>query len=564
MKMYNSTVENIMKRIEAYHTSWNDNICQQPTSYLSRFLINRSPTHGGLIEVNIDRTVVPVLDEIKFFEFIEMPIAAPLVQFNSRAGKYVNLFNKVVNVVLLHNKILCSLSDKERLLFKEHIMQMDRKISPGMFRITYQDEMTDAFISDCLLHLVELQDFVNIYKIINMEVVKLFEDISNSFLQNISIRTLSTLDKFKRLLKESRNANVLKIGESYKRVIEYIITIYDGFESHLNTNEMSTRWTKYIQKIDGLAEYSILNSAQNTLNGIFELLNGRNNMKPDSIISIDITLDDRKIEFEPPLEHVVDAIQLIYDDLIKSIKIFPRLIKKFDLQSSEDIREFYEIVNDDIECREIYYQINAVVEHLLEKVNDYIEMWLLFRIVWEIDVDKFMSKLEAKGMDLKEFENSMMKYYDVANQVMMQDTIVVISFLTFDCSKLKNCVLEFIEMWKKGYKHTLCATMIKKLEKHNDTLTTRIKLLNEQPTNAAELDALLKLHEMSLREFKKREEEMEEIRNYYKYLEKYKILAPATLINNYESMPKNWAWYCRRLREIDDELYNFKEQFKME
>jgi hypothetical protein len=29
-------------------------------------------------------------------------------------------------------------------------------------------------------------------------------------------------------------------------------------------------------------------------------------------------------------------------------------------------------------------------------------------------------------------------------------------------------------------------------------------------------------------------------------------------------MGKNWSWYCRKLREIDDELYNFKQQFKMD
>lgn len=28
-------------------------------------------------------------------------------------------------------------------------------------------------------------------------------------------------------------------------------------------------------------------------------------------------------------------------------------------------------------------------------------------------------------------------------------------------------------------------------------------------------------------------------------------------------MPTNWAWYNEQLREVDDNLYNQKEQFKM-
>lgn len=162
------------------------------------------------------------------------------------------------------------------------------------------------------------------------------------------------------------------------------------------------------------------------------------------------------------------------------------------------------------------------METILEKVNDYIETWLLFKIVWEIEVDKFMSKFEEKGLDLKEFESSMTKYYDVANQVMMQDTTVVISFLTLDCTKLKNNVLEFIETWKKGYKNALCITMIKKLEKLNENLTIRIKELSEQPTNAAELKAIVELHDLTIKQMPNRETEMDEIREYQKFLGEFK------------------------------------------
>lgn len=419
--------------------------------------------------------------------------------------------------MLMHNKILWSLSDKERLLFKEHIMAMDRKVSLGLFRLTYLDEMADVFIKESLSHLEELQDFVDIYKIINSVIVRLIEDIANSSLQNIVVKSLGALERFKRRLKESRNAAVLAIGDNYRRIIEYIIVIYDGFESHLNTTQMAERWTKYIRKIDGLAEYAMLSASRNTLVGIYELLNGRNNMKPDPIIGVEIKLKNRKIVFQPSLEEVVETVKHIHHDLVRSVKVFPRLLDKFRLPMS-NMRQFYEVISEDVECKEIFFQINLGMEMILEKVNDYIETWLLFRIVWEIEVDKFMEKFEEKGLDLKEFESSMAKYYDVANQVMMQDTTVVISFLTLDCTKLKAHVLEYIEIWKKGYKQALCITMIKKLEKLNETLTTRIKELSVQPTNAAELKAIVDLHDLTNKQIPNREVEMNEIREYQKFL----------------------------------------------
>lgn len=173
LHMFELLVENVKKQIEDYNNEWSSQISLQPMNYLNRTLINRSPTHGGLLECNIDRNILPIFDETKYFDYMEIAIPAILIQTYPKARKTISIFNKVVNVILLHNRILSSLSDKERLLFKEHIKVMDRKISPGMFRLTYTDELTDSYITDCLKHLDDLQYFVDIYKV-KMDFCRIF------------------------------------------------------------------------------------------------------------------------------------------------------------------------------------------------------------------------------------------------------------------------------------------------------------------------------------------------------------------------------------------------------
>lgn len=582
LKMFEMTVDNIKKKIEDYNNEWSSKINLQPMSYLTRFLINRSPTHGGLLECNIDRNIMPIFDEAKFFDFIDVPLPPVLIHTYPKAKKIISIFNKVVNVILLHNRILCSLSDKERLLFKEHIKSMDKKLGPGMFRLNYSDEMTDAYITDCLKHLDELQHFVDIYKIINTVNVRSFEEISNGFILNINIKSIGTLEQFKKKFKESRNSSVAKLGEIYKKVIEYIIVVYEGFESQLN-NDIAEKWMNYIRKIDALAEYAFLNCAKNTLAGVFNLLNGKNNMKPDPFIAIDITLKERRIEFEPSLENVNKNLNHIYRDIIKSISIFPRLNDKFDLPPSPEIKMFYEVVEEDSECQIYLARINQVIEENLEKTSDYVYSWHHFSSIWDIDIDRFMTKFQEKGLELREFESSMAKYFDVANQVMMQDTSVTITYITYNCLKLKESVLEYIAGWKKSYKQTLCAATLKKLEKHSVALTSRINTLNEQPTCFSELEAAVKLHEQSMKELKDLEADMTEIRKFYSCLgkfhnmkhlnnsnfsllfisEKYDIDIPLTIQKNFRTMPTNWSWYNEQLRDVDDNLYSQKEQFKM-
>jgi dynein heavy chain, axonemal len=520
LKMYDLAIENIRKRIENYNNEWSSNLNPQPVNYLNRFLINRSPTHGGLIECNIDRLILPIFEEVKYFDLIEIPLPAILIQMSPKMKKTVNIFDKTINVILLHNRILSSLSDKERLLFREHIRQMDRKLSPGIFKLTYNDEMTNDYITECLKNLDELNHFVGIYKTINTVNVNLFEQISNGTLLNLQFKSVGTLDQFQRKFKESRNASVKMIGSIYKRVIEYIIVIYGGFDNHL-TEAIGLKWINYVRKIDYLAEYALLNCAKNTLHSVYSLLHGLNNMSPEPFISIDITLSDRKIVFEPSLESIAKSLNNIYQDIIKSVSIFPRLNDKFELPPTPEIRKFEDVVNNDKDCRKLLSTITDVIEHTFEKTVDYIYNWQHFESIWTVDTEKFMMKFQAKGMELNQFESAMLKYFDVSNQVMMQDTIVVVNYLSFNCSRLKEHVLEYIAGWKKSYKETLWKETLKKLEKLNEKLTSRIVKLMEQPTNFEELDEAMKLHEKSMKELKDREAEMDEIRMFHSYLGKF-------------------------------------------
>lgn len=158
--MFEVTVENIVKRIDKYNNDWSNQIIVHPNTYLNRNLINRSATHGGLLECNIDRNVLPMFAEAKYFEFMQISLPSTLTAVYAKSRKILTIYNKVINVVLLHNKILYSLSEKERLLFKEHIKVMEKKIGPGIFRLTYNDEVTDSYIMDCLKHLEEVSNLI--------------------------------------------------------------------------------------------------------------------------------------------------------------------------------------------------------------------------------------------------------------------------------------------------------------------------------------------------------------------------------------------------------------------
>lgn len=110
---------------------------------------------------------------------------------------------------------------------------MSRKIVPGIYKLTYENEVTDSYINDSLTHLDDLQHFVNIYKIINMALINSFECIANDRILKLKFRQVFELEEFKLVLKETRNETVKQIAGLYKKVIKYIIVVYDGFENYI-------------------------------------------------------------------------------------------------------------------------------------------------------------------------------------------------------------------------------------------------------------------------------------------------------------------------------------------
>jgi dynein heavy chain len=62
-------------------------------------------------------------------------------------------------------RIIAALSPEERGLFRERIRFLDKKIHPGLTKLTWASKgISDFFVSDCRLHSSKIQGIVDDYK----------------------------------------------------------------------------------------------------------------------------------------------------------------------------------------------------------------------------------------------------------------------------------------------------------------------------------------------------------------------------------------------------------------
>lgn len=134
LEMFAIMSSNVKSKIEVYNHQWSMEIDRQTTRYLDKFLVKRSTTHRGLLECNIDKDILSIIDEVNHFGFLDLLLPTVLNKLYPKAKNIFSIYNKLVNVALIYNKIMDTLSIEERDLFKEQIKATDRKIAPGMMR----------------------------------------------------------------------------------------------------------------------------------------------------------------------------------------------------------------------------------------------------------------------------------------------------------------------------------------------------------------------------------------------------------------------------------------------
>lgn len=52
-------------------------------------------------------------------------------------------------VVMDYNKIISALSDEERLLFKQLLVTVEKKIAPGLTALNWMSDVSDEYIAEC-------------------------------------------------------------------------------------------------------------------------------------------------------------------------------------------------------------------------------------------------------------------------------------------------------------------------------------------------------------------------------------------------------------------------------
>ncbi|XP_044753245.1 dynein axonemal heavy chain 2 [Coccinella septempunctata] len=556
---YEKLVASIDDRVLNLFRKWLDSLGEGLPERLNRPLMIKSTYRYGLLECNMDRTLLKVFHEAKYWESLgyEIPTYVNSVYQKSKTIRII--YESVLAVVLDYNKILTSLSDEERLLFKPIISSVEKKISPGLSKLTWGADVGDEYIEECSNNTAELQIFVDTYKTCNLKIVSICEKICDTPLINLTSNYAFELEELQRELSSYMKKTIDKLVAYYEEIIEYLIVVFEGFEIHMTA--MANQWIKYINNFDKLVEKALRVCCKNSLETMYEAVHGDDITGPNPLLKLVVNLKENTISFDPGLTDVAGVISNILPKMVQNLRSVPRLNDKFHVAATQ-FTPFFRIIEEDRECMKLQELLNEEVMINAENIHEYMKIWEPFRDLWEIDKDKFIQKYESKNPNAASFDANMGRYTEFANNVQMQETVVPVHFSLINSDLLKRAIIEHCIKWQEKLAELLLKLTVKKIKHVHSYIEENVVKIKQEPKTLKEMQDAILLHRKLKSEVPDEEAVFPTITEQMEVLDKYRVAVSDDIRQLEKQISTAWAEYLEALDEAEKMLGYSQDTFK--
>ena len=102
-----------------------------------------------MIYANFSKELLKLFTEMYYWERLRFEVPHYAVDIYRQCENLRVLRENVLLVVRDYNRILSSLDTSERALFRERIRSLDKKIRPGMTKLTWASEGIEYFVNEC-------------------------------------------------------------------------------------------------------------------------------------------------------------------------------------------------------------------------------------------------------------------------------------------------------------------------------------------------------------------------------------------------------------------------------
>nr|CCA21283.1 inner dynein arm heavy chain 1beta putative [Albugo laibachii Nc14]CCA21656.1 dynein heavy chain 2 putative [Albugo laibachii Nc14] len=291
-------------------------------------LKNTRIQHGrkGFLNCNFDRYLLLLFTEVHYWQFFQGGLQIPYLahEICTQREQLRILREHVMLLVRDYNRILLDLSSRERRLFDSIIRRLDRRIQPGLQKLTWVSKgIVESYIADCRknceLTYQVVQDFQHSKEIVSRNCKMI------ASLLHICIGRNTTYDEGVFELKQNAHRKVIesKLKDAYDSIVLAIRAACQHFGS--GPSEVQREWNRFIERCDRMIEDALRQSVKKSLQELSKAINGDLKTDPRPLFRIHVVLEDSRVEFKPLMASLSQMVNNIAKDIFTSVSAVPTL-----------------------------------------------------------------------------------------------------------------------------------------------------------------------------------------------------------------------------------------------
>ena len=540
---------------------------------LDDYLMVRQENGNGYLESNFDTELLKVIAETSYWEILKFEIPYGALDVAAQREKLRILRENVLFTVRDYNNILSVLSPEERALFSERIQFLDKRVYPGINKLTWNSRgVVEYFVKDCRKNCREVMSLVQDFKNAFLRIQGICRRVSETLLVSIEKKKVYAEGEFE----EKQSVHRIHVKElllkAHEEVKDIMIATYETFKN--DSDKIQKHWLGYTRKIDQMVEDALRATVKRSLQEIVRAINGDAKTEVHPLFLVNVVLEMQRVEFKPSINNLTQMMNVVSKELITSISVVPRLVDSLQSaaalvithkeENQEEVKSFYAVISSDQDILKILVSIMSPMTANSENLNKYLQTWDKHKHIWENPKDAFMRRYAKANRPLSVFDSDISRYRDLQNEIQNEETITNIKYVRIDCSPLKYSLISQCNQWQNKFTDLLNQMAIKELKALHDLFAQNSTKLKKTPKTLDELGESTTLLKRLQDDLPKIEARFDPVRQQYKTLEKFDVNVTDDEKQQLEALSVQWNYFKQVLQEADIMLEGSKDKFRRE
>ncbi|XP_028992315.1 dynein axonemal heavy chain 2 isoform X2 [Betta splendens] len=562
---YDEIVKFLGEIVKNSFSMWSQNLDGQYIKKLEQPLMVRCKDKSAKLNINFDKNLLNLFSEIHYWDRLKFEIPQSVSDIYHEREDLRGLRERVLLLIRDYNRIIGMLSPSELGLFQERIRSIDKKIQPGLTKLTWLTKgASNVFIRDCLLQVHKVQLTVDSYKVSNLSISNLCRQISETFLVRLDGKTVYRNVEFENDQKAYQQRQLQTLRSAHQEIVDLMTHIYSIFSE--DGYEVTEHWVTYTKKVDHMVEEAFRSNIKHSMKNLSRAINGDSKTSPNPLFKVLVALRQttsqttQKVEFSPTLGKLAEMVNIM-PQIISTISEFKRLPELLDCKQSE-VKPIHASIEQDEEIKRIRAAVATGMTANASQLQAYLKMWDKYRDIWHIDKDSFIQRYQRLNPPVTSFDADIPRYTEKANSVQQEETVVNIQFVMLDCSPLKSSLVQHCNEWQTKFTELLSHMASTRLKELHVSLQDNANRLRQPPQTLAELGDSLKLLETLQGNLARTEAQIPLIHDQFAILDKYEVPVEQAVQNMREVLNDEWVWFQQVLIDSDIMLQKHKEKFK--